>query len=593
MKKSLFILLLVFFAAALFGQEDTEKKAMAIFKADMPKDSYNALKLMKRINKIYEGFKNNTEQFTPGPADIARGFGLFEFSSSEDIYPNYVPPKKLCTSTLKAIAAPGEKRIAVLGVYPLEDIVSLRVKAGDLTGPNGKVLSGKNIKINAVKYDYEPEGLTWYCKGKYAIPANEITCLKETPRLFYIIAAVPEDAAAGQYKGKLTVTGGKKESGMEFIVEVRPLKFETIADEYYFGAFAYYDFTSPDTGKLEKILLEMQDRGMNIMHGKIFNAIKFKAGAAEVDFTNIEKNALLLKKFGHKRWILELTGLPNEVVDALGCRYYDEKFNKAYKSILTQLKDRMDKGGWPQIQFMYDEPREIDTDNYRPLARTYWDLENLYPLHSEVGIPALPSYERDDGGPRFEDKTKRALYWEQGSKIPLVMTHGISLSEKLTRESLKNGNMVYLYNDGYGRYQFGLQVFQFSAKGHIQFWYFSDNRLNTLAKYPVNFAVVLEENSPYIPTLRWLRSSEGVNDFRYIYTLQKKVEKAANKSAPEVLAAQKYLDTIKSFKFENDNGDVREADTVGANTLRKYSGEKLDEMRNKLAEHIIALDSLK
>ncbi|MEI6846192.1 MAG: hypothetical protein WCK36_04000, partial [Candidatus Firestonebacteria bacterium] len=78
-----------------------------------------------------------------------------------------------------------------------------------------------------------------------------------------------------------------------------------------------------------------------------------------------------------------------------------------------------------------------------------------------------------------------------------------------------------------------------------------------------------------------------------IYTLQKKVEKAANKTAPEVLASQKYLDTIKSFNFENDNGNVREADTVGANTLRKYSGEKLDEMRNKLAEHIIALDSLK
>ena len=593
MKKNILVLLAVCFAAALFGQEDLEKKAMDIYRVDMPKDSVTTLKLMKRTGKVYEVFKEFSEKDVPSANDTARGYGLFEINVNDDIYPNFIPSKNMLKGAITCAAAPGEKRIAALGVYPLEDISKIKAMAGDLTGPEGKVISGQSISVNAVKYDYDREGISWICKGKYAVPSDEAVCLKETPRLFYLIISVPEGAVPGKYKGAISLSGGKKASEMGLELNVLPVKFETFPDEYYFGSFNYYDFGSKDVNTLEKILMELKERGMNIMHGKINSALKFTPAGVEIDFTNIEKNAQLLKKYGHKRWIIEMTGLPNDIVDAMGCKYYDQRFNKAYKDMLVQIKERMQKGGWPEIQIMIDEPREIDTDNARPRARTYWDLENLFPLHAAAGLPALPSYERDDGGPRFEDNTKRALYWQQGSKTPMIMTHGISLSEKLTRETLKNGNMVYLYNDGYGRYQFGLQVFQFSAKGNVQFWYFSGDRFNTMAQFPVNYAVILSKEGPYIPTLRWLRSSEGVNDFRYIYTLLKRTESASNKTAPEVVAASRYLESIKSFAFGNDNGDVREADTVGEETLKKYGGEKLDKMREKLAALIIAIDNMK
>ncbi|MEI7904268.1 MAG: glycoside hydrolase domain-containing protein [Candidatus Firestonebacteria bacterium] len=592
MSKKLCFLFVSLFAVVLFAEEDLEKKAMTIFGADMPKGSVNTLRLMKKTGKIYESFKEYKEKFTPSGEDAARSYGLFEVPCTEDIYPNYVPAKNSFKSVLSSSATPGERRIVALGVYPMEDIGNVLVSAGNLEGPGGKSIPAKNITVNAVKYDYEPEGISWFCKGKYAANTNEAVCLKEIPRLFYISVSVPEDASAGQYKGSISVSGGKKNSEMSFVLEVQPFKFEPLSDEYYFGAFNYYDFSSPDLQKLEKILMELKERGMNVMHGYFRAALKFTASGVEIDFTNIEKNALLLKKYGHKRWIIEMTGLPNEIVDAMGCKYYDERFNKAYKDMLVQIKERMTKGGWPEIQIMIDEPREQDTDNPRPLARTYWDLENLYPLHAAAGLPALPSYERDDGGPRFDDTTKRALYWEQGSKIPLIMTHGILLSEKLIKETLKNGNMVYLYNGGYGRYQFGLHVYQLNAKGHVQFWYFSVERLTTMAKFPVNYAVVLAKDGPYISTIRWLRSSEGVNDFRYIYTLSKKLEKLKDKSAPAAVSAQSYLDSIKSISFGKNSGNVREADTVDRDTLNSFSGAKLDEMRSKLTEHIIAVDRL-
>ncbi|MEI7904968.1 MAG: hypothetical protein WCI43_06105, partial [Candidatus Firestonebacteria bacterium] len=379
----------------------------------------------------------------------------------------------------------------------------------------------------------------------------------------------------------------------ELTVEVRALKLEPFSDEYYFSAFTYTDFNSSNQPGIEKTIIELKKRGMNLLHGGIHSALKITPAGAEIDFTNIEKNFLLMKKYGFKKCIVELTALPNTFVDVLGCKFYDEKFNKAYKDMLLKIKDKMDKGGWPEIQVMYDEPREFDTDNPRPLARTFWDMENILRLHTEAGLPALPTYMSDDGGPRFEDSTKSATYWEQGSNYKYVMTHGWAPSAKLMRETVKKGNTLYLYNCGYGRFQFGLLTYQLGAKGNVQFWYSSSDSLNTMAQFPTSYAVVTTPKGPFIPTLRWLRSEEGVNDFRYIYTLKKAVERVKDKSAPEAVAALNYLETLKAVTFGKTAGDGRESETVGSDTLKTFGGGKLDEMRDKLAEHIIALNKLK
>jgi len=376
---------------------------------------------------------------------------------------------------------------------------------------------------------------------------------------------------------------------MDLALEVLPMKLEPLSDEYYFSAFTYTDFSTPDQKGIEKTLQDLQKHSMNVMHGGFGGAIKVSSGGVDVDFTNIEKNMLLMKKYGCKKVIVELTGLPNTFVDKMGCKYYDAQFSKAYVGMLKSIKDRMDKGGWPEIQVMYDEPREFDSDNPRPLARTYWDMENIIRMHNESGLFALPTYMSGDGGPRFEDKTKQATYWEQGSKNKYVMTHGWAPSAKLMSETVKNGNTLYLYNCGYGRFPYGLLTYQLGAKGNVQFWYSSGNSLNSAAQFPTSYAVVTQLDGPYISTLRWVRSEEGVTDFKYIYNLQKAIENAKDKKAAEVLAAQKYLDELKNVQFGKAAGSGRESETVGSDTLAKFGGNKLDEMRYKLAEFIIKI----
>jgi len=596
MRKSMKVISILFsvLMGFSFAQEDTaalEKKTWDIYKADMPKDTVGATKALKRINKLYEMFKEIKTEYAPSAEDKARGYTLFEYSYMDDIYPNTVPEKESIKNTLHCYAAKGEKEIVVLGVYPLGDIDRLRVDAGDLVSAGGTTISAKsNIEVGYVKYDFETEAPgAWYCKGKYVINANETFAKKETPRLFYVTVAVPLDAAPGKYKGKLSVSGKTKNSEMELEVEVYDFAFEPFSDEYYFSAFTY-TAANIDPKEMERYILNLKKHGMNLIHGGAGSILQFKNGAANFVPGDMEQNALLMKKHGFKKWIIEMTGLPNAFVDNLKCNYYDETFNKAYVDFLKQIKDKADKGGWPEIQIMYDEPREMDTDNPRPLARTYWDMENILKLHNEAGLPALPTYMGDEGGARFENKAKQALYWQQGSKNKYVMTHGWQPSEKLMKETVANGNTLYLYNCGYGRYQFGLLTAQLKAKGNVQFWYAGGNVFNTHAQFPKSYAAILPaDGSEHIPVIRWLQSEEGVDDFRYIYTLEKAIEKAKDKKLPDVVAAANYLNSVKAFSFAKSTADGRDADTVGGEALKKYGKENMNKMRETLAKHISAV----
>ena len=590
MKKLLSVFLALSIGTLLFAQDSDEaiaKKCFNAYASDMPKGSVTSTKIMLKVGKIYEGFAEIKDTFTPPAADIERGFSLFSDNYNDDIYPNSVPRKGSLNSAAASFAAPGEREPLVIGVYPLNDLKDITVSVSDLTGTNGAKIPAGNVLINYVKYDYEPQGVSWYCKGKYLIEQNTINGLKETPRMFWLLVSVPENAAAGEYKGEATVTAGGKTASIGLSVTVQPFSFEHFTDEYYFGAFTYLPFNLPEEAT-EKCLIEMKKMRMNCMHGKLVGALKITPAGAVIDFSKVDKNMKLMTKYGIKIVIIEMTGLPNEFVDNMKCGYYDETFNKAYLAMLAQLKENQDKGGWPMIQIMYDEPREADTDNPRPCARTYWDIENLLKLHEKAGVAALPTYMSDDGGPRAEDNKKQATYWDLGGKSPCSMTHGWAPSAKLMKEVVKQGKTLYIYNNGFGRFQFGLLTFQLEAKGNVQFWYKSEDKLTSQAQFPTSYAVVGQPDRD-IATLRWIRTEKGVDDFRYIYTLQKAIEKAKDKEAPAVKAAQDYLKSLKAITFDKPSVDGRQADTVGDDTLKRFGGGKLDLMKITLAKHIIAV----
>jgi hypothetical protein len=340
---------------------------------------------------------------------------------------------------------------------------------------------------------------------------------------------------------------------------------------------------------MEKILQDLVKRDMNVIHGGIGGCLKVDSGGATLDFTNMEKNALLMKKYGFKKWIIELTGLPNTFVDKMKCGYYDSAFNKAYKDMLKQIKDKADKGGWPEIQVMYDEPREEDSDNPRPLARTYWDMENLIKLHNEAGLQSLPTFMSDNGGKRHENKSLSADYFELCKLSKYSMTHGWDQSRRIMSTTVASGNTLYLYNCGYGRFPYGILTYKLGAKGNVQFWYSGGNKMDTAAQFPTSYAVVTSADGPFIPVLRWLRSVEGVHDFWYIKMLERAVAGAGDKNSADVAAAKSLLEELKGAKLAASNADQTGSETLSSETLKSFAGTKLDTYKYKMGQLIAKL----
>ncbi|OGF48950.1 MAG: hypothetical protein A2044_08265 [Candidatus Firestonebacteria bacterium GWA2_43_8] len=581
---------LMFFSACLIStvvlsqDAELEKKVWGIYLADMPSGPVSTMKIWKRLGKAYETFYEEKETFVPDAADKERGYVLYKKASNDEVYPNIVPKKEEIKKGIGCFGSAGEQVQMMVLVYPLDDINILKVTSGDLTGPGNKTIPKEKIEINYVKYDYEPEGLEWRCKAKYVMPSNETFGKKRVPRPFWIMIRIPEDAEGGIYKGKLTVSTGKKPADFEYSVEVFPFKIENPGDDYYFSAFTYLRSAGPET--LERYIKELAKRDMNVIHGCGPDIVP----GAQIDFARMEQNASIMKKYGFKKWVIEMTGLPNAFVDKLKCKYYDAEFNKAYKSMLKQIKDRADQSGWPEIQVMYDEPREEDSDNPRPLARTYWDMENLLKLHNEVGLATVPVYMGDGGGKRHENPSLKANYFELCKLSKYNMTHGGGGgSKKIIEETLKAGNTLYLYNNGFGRFQFGILPYKLGAKGTLQFWFSSGNTLNTAEQFPTSYAVVALDNGTFIPVLRWLRSVEGVHDFWYITMLENAIKKSGNKNSPDVIAGQKILNELKGVTLSESNADGRDSENVSLETLKRFTGEGLDNYRYKIAQLILKL----
>ncbi|MEI7903981.1 MAG: hypothetical protein WCI43_01030 [Candidatus Firestonebacteria bacterium] len=596
MRNFMLTLVLCFFAASLsVAQEKTNSgKTWELYETDMPEDSVLQVKDWKDKNKFKESFYQEREMFLPAAIDKERGFAYFVKPTTDDIYPAMTPHKDELKAGVCSFGAAGEKVFALFLVYPLQDIKSIKVEAGDLEGPGGKLIPAGNIEISSVKYDFDPDGTGgWILRAKHVmLGVNEAPGLKEAPRPFWLRVKIPEDAPGGVYKGSLTVSGGLKPAGVEISVEVFPFKIEKPGEAYFFGPFTYTNADVYDK-TMEKICEDLAKHDMNVMHGGLGNALKIDAAyGTTFDFSKMDKNAEIMKKYGINKWIIEMTGLPNRFVDTLRCRYYDNTFNNAYVSMLMKLKDRMVKKKWPEILIMYDEPREYDSDNKRPLARTYFDIENLLKLHKQAKLAAIPTFMRDSGGKRAENKTQEANYYELCRVSKFNMTHGWDQAAKIMKETLNSGNTLYLYNcGGYGRFQFGLLTYRYGAKGNMQFWYTSGPGLSTASQFPLTYAVStcgLFEGS-YTPVIRYLRSVEGVHDFWYLVMLEQALKNIKNKTSLDAIKAEQLLGKIKQLDVKKSGADERSADILNPETLKDFPGTRFDEYKYKAAQLIIKL----
>ena len=586
--KGFFILGLFMFSFVFGGEEEDLLKSWRAYQNDMPKAETDSIKFMKRVGKTYEMLNEETGSFTPSAGDLKKGYTIFTRHYNAYVYPNTLPKKEELTTKLKCFAAPGEFEPVMFFVYPHTDIKTITVSCEGLKTSENALITKENIKITYLKYDMEGDFATMICRSKWLLP-GECNALKEIPRPFLITVRVPEDAAGGIYSGKvvLLLDGVKEE--LELSVEVLPFKLAEFGPQNLFTFYNYFRYT-PEY--LEKMCVDQKEHGATYFHafGSDLYTLKFTGGEVAVDFAGADKLVPVMKKYGFKTILIEITAIQNIFVDNLKCGFYDETFNKAYKSFLGQLKAKFEKEKWPDFYLYIDEMRDHDFDNQRPLARAYKDIELTSKMHREAGVKSLPISMQDTGGKRIDDPAKDANYWELIPFVDGIMTHGWMKSARIIEEALKQKKMLLFYNCGMARFPMGYLTYILGATGNSQVSYNGPNKVSTLSPYKSNTEgiVAVAPEGP-VATLRYEWMREGIDDYRYLHTLLELLEQAGDKCPAETAEAQKILDELKQFKPKAGEISGAAFEVLSEEEKRLFTGEKMDAYRLKVAKSIIAI----
>jgi hypothetical protein len=250
---------------------------------------------------------------------------------------------------------------------------------------------------------------------------------------------------------------------------------------------------------------------------------------------------------------LAIAGLPK----------YGTQYSSVLRDVLDAIRKRETTAGWPRLIYSIgDEPDGPEIENVLSLARAFKEARE----DSRTMVFTSLTDIRNDERSRFARDVSR-IY---------LNVH--------TREALEyiiqNGKECALYNQ-HGRYRRGVYLFKLSklgCHGHLQFafnsvhadpWYDLDGRESDIA------AVFTHPDGSLRRSLDVVRYRDAVTDYRYLLKLEQTIAEGGKHSVRD--EAQVYLQQITN------------SIEIGTSVPPPWEGSTIDRVRERAAEHILAL----
>jgi hypothetical protein len=159
----------------------------------------------------------------PSAEDRKRGYVVFHRDFMDDLYYNDTPLKEEVGGPITGEAFSEEFEPVTLGILPLEDLGTVTITAGDLTGPAGAIPSSA-IKIGYVSYRLSRvtmEGSVYTIAPRLIMPRNSVEMPRQIARLFWLTVRAPAGTKPGLYRATVLIQprkGAASEVPLEFTV---------------------------------------------------------------------------------------------------------------------------------------------------------------------------------------------------------------------------------------------------------------------------------------------------------------------------------------------------------------------------------------
>jgi hypothetical protein len=202
----------------------------------------------------------------------ARGYVTYVKHYMDTIYPRTNPQRPEITDQLTMFSVAGEYEPATFAIYALpgNELDDISVYVGDLTGPAGRIIKSTNIEIRSVRCWPRVRGESIYAVVPWFLEKRATLDIpSDTSQRYWLTVYAPADTAAGTYAGLVTVhRPGHDPYTLDLALEVPDIQLETppMQQGMYYnimnhqqpsGVFSYY----PDEYYYKEVM-NMKEHGM-------------------------------------------------------------------------------------------------------------------------------------------------------------------------------------------------------------------------------------------------------------------------------------------------------------------------------------------
>lgn len=490
--------------------------------------------------------------------DAAEGWVAFALEGADAVPYRYRPGREDLAREIEIIATPGEFQPVTVGALALE-ATELRVDPPDLRSAGGQSIPAEAWDVRWTRY--WPQRTNWNAVTFTVIP--EMLERRETmglaalqPAQAWLTVRVPEDAAPGRYRGAVTISddAGRTES-IPITLDVQPFTLME-PSEYHWGL--YTDSPRWKTMPEQQVRAELRDF---VEHG-ITSAMMYPPAHSEfaMEGDQVAIDSSEFERF--MRWALEEGLRPPTVMSmqALGgvvrrlvpeAEVRGEEFERVYKQIVRYFVDLGAREGWGEIFW-----HAVDEPNRR------------YPDKIEAAYQELGWF-KDLGLMTFTTVNDPVVAQEHLDPVLDARCYYVSfvagsahLQEERARETAESGDHLWLYGTGCytgmdgttmpNRYLAGYILRKTEAEG---IWCWTLQRAkgdiyndfdaeghreskDACTTYPS------EDGTEMVPTLQWEGHREGVDDFRYVYTLERLAAERGEQGEAALRELSRLLDEV-------------------------------------------------
>jgi hypothetical protein len=498
----------------------------------------------------------------PSEADNARGYISFVRNYLDLMPPTYTPSKAEIEGELAAFCSLGEYEPLSIGVYTLRDLKNVSAVPSDLKTESGATIPAGAVAVRSVRLLYKRSHYGMH--DRMLVPTFlEAKPIVEAPkgqsRQLWLTIHVPPDAQPGEYRGSVTIhAGGAPDATMPLRLEVLPIR---LAEPKGIG-LGMYDWPPKDETKeapCETKFRDMREHGMTMV-GLCSNVVgKFDLvdGRGRVAFdgtSGFEKALDAYKGAGFSEPVVWLMGADVKKWALKQGPLESDAFAAAYKGVIESVFAEGKRRDWPETIIQPEDEVFGDPKRFEPCFRCL------------KLVKEIPGARTEMDGPNTNLERAKLTYPFTDLLVPAYgpLIYGQRVYERqewreIMAQAHKDQKLIYYYNfDTTGwhpesmRFAFGFYIFATGADGIIEWAYagsgpsayddFKGKTGTTTFFYPKT------DDEQGGPSIGWEGVREGVDDFRYVYTLQQLIARCETSEDErvrrEATAAKKTLQEI-------------------------------------------------